>query len=99
MELPKRKNARLKDYDYSQNGAYFITICILDRCDILGAIVGNDAHIVPPTIELSQHGRIANQHIKNINEIYSDISIDKYYCGKPFNTTRHEHNPRNKELS
>ena len=28
MELSKRKDMRLKDYDYSQNGAYFITICV-----------------------------------------------------------------------
>jgi len=27
MDLPIRKNNRLKDYDYSQNGAYFVTIC------------------------------------------------------------------------
>ena len=25
-DLPKRKPTRLKNYDYSQNGAYFITI-------------------------------------------------------------------------
>ena len=38
MQLPKRKPARLKEYDYSQNGAYFITICthiIRDRNDYL----------------------------------------------------------------
>ena len=28
MDLPQSKNIRLKEYDYSQNGAYFITICI-----------------------------------------------------------------------
>ena len=27
-DLPKRKHIRLRDYDYSQNGAYFITICV-----------------------------------------------------------------------
>lgn len=27
MELPKRKPNRLKGYDYSKNGAYFVTIC------------------------------------------------------------------------
>ena len=25
MDLPKRKNIRLNDYNYSSNGAYFIT--------------------------------------------------------------------------
>ena len=30
-ELPKRKDNRLKNYDYSRAGAYFITICTKDR--------------------------------------------------------------------
>ena len=30
-ELPKRKQVRLKDYDYSGSGYYFITICTKDR--------------------------------------------------------------------
>ena len=29
--LPERKSLRLKDFDYSKNGAYFITICTKDR--------------------------------------------------------------------
>lgn len=39
-ELPVRKNIRLKDYDYSQNGCYFITMCVKDRHEMLGKIVG-----------------------------------------------------------
>ena len=37
-ELPKRKPNRLQNYDYSQNGAYFVTVCIKDRHEILGNI-------------------------------------------------------------
>ena len=36
MELPKRKQMRLKDYDYSQNGYYFVTICTKNRKNIFG---------------------------------------------------------------
>ena len=39
-ELPKRKDNRLKNHDYSRAGAYFITICTKDRCKILSHIVG-----------------------------------------------------------
>jgi len=35
LELSKRKDIRLKDYDYSQNGAYFLTICVKDRHNLL----------------------------------------------------------------
>ena len=38
-EYPIRKTNRLKNYDYSQNGAYFITMCIEDRHEILGKII------------------------------------------------------------
>ena len=47
MDLPQRKQNRLENYDYSQNGAYFITICVKDRKRLLSDIVGDDAHIVP----------------------------------------------------
>ncbi|MBQ9152038.1 MAG: hypothetical protein IJX72_07285, partial [Clostridia bacterium] len=38
-ELPKRKSTRLKNYDYSSTGVYFVTICIRDRKQILSEIV------------------------------------------------------------
>ena len=31
MDLPKRKPTRLRGYDYSSMGAYFLTICVKDR--------------------------------------------------------------------
>lgn len=48
MDLPKRKQTRLKGYDYSTPGAYFITICTKDRKELLSKIiVGDDEGIVP----------------------------------------------------
>ncbi|MCL1865131.1 MAG: hypothetical protein FWF73_04895 [Spirochaetes bacterium] len=38
--LTARKHNRLKDYDYSQNGVYFITICVKNKHEIFGHIVG-----------------------------------------------------------
>ena len=39
-ELPKRKDLRLKQYDYSSAGACFITICTQNRRCVLSRIVG-----------------------------------------------------------
>ena len=64
MEQKNRKRNRLEDYDYSQNGAYFITICTRDRRKILSEIVGDDAHIVP-----KPYGQIAEKYIRNVPEI------------------------------
>ena len=54
----------MEDYDYSQNGAYFITICTRERRKILSEIVGDDAHIVP-----KHYGQIAEKYICNVPEI------------------------------
>lgn len=77
MNLPKRKPARLKGYDYSQNGAYFITICVKDRKQLLSKIVGDDAHIVPQN-NLSKIGIICDKHINYINNKYKNATVDKY---------------------
>ena len=39
-ELPKRKRLRLENFDYSSQGAYFITICTHNRKNTLSHIVG-----------------------------------------------------------
>ena len=38
-KLPKRKGLRPQNFDYSTPGAYFVTICIRDRMNILSEIV------------------------------------------------------------
>ena len=77
MELPKRKSTRLKGHDYSTPGAYFITICTKDRKQILSRIVGDDAYIVPQN-RLSNYGFVCEKDIKNINDKYDDVVVDKY---------------------
>jgi putative transposase len=81
-KLPQRKPNRLKKYDYSQNGAYFITICTANRAKILSKIrpispiVGAD--IIRPFIELLPTGKITDDAMKNIPEIYAGTFIDNY---------------------
>lgn len=78
MELPKRKHPRLKNYDYSQNGCYFVTVCVKDRKNLLGTIpVGRDAHI-PPSVFPSNIGVIVDKYIKNIPSVYTGIIVDSY---------------------
>ena len=78
MELPKRKPTRLKAFDYSTPGAYFVTICTNGKKQILSRIaVGDDAHIVPKN-RLSQYGFICDKYIKNMNSKYEDVTVDKY---------------------
>lgn len=37
--MKTRKNIRLKEYDYSKNGYYFVTICTKDMLSLFGKIV------------------------------------------------------------
>ena len=64
MQMPQRKPNRIEDYDYSQNGAYFVTVCTQDRKRILSDIVGDDAHIVP-----KPYGQVVEKYIHNAPEI------------------------------
>ena len=63
-EPPRRRSPRLKEFDYAR-GWYFVTICTDKRREILGKVVGGDAHIAPHT-ELSAYGCIADEYIRRI---------------------------------
>ena len=62
---PQRKKNRLTGFDYSQPGAYFITVCTKDRKNVLSSIVGGDAHIAPYTV-LTQTGTVVEKYLRSI---------------------------------
>jgi len=76
MDFPKRKSTRLKYYDYSNSGYYFITICTHNKQKILCDFVGGGAHDAPK-IKLSAVGEIVEKYILSTNNI-TDITVDKY---------------------
>jgi len=78
MNLPKRKPNRLKNYDYSQNGGYFITFCTKDRAPILSSIVVGKAALRLPRVELTEYGRITETYIQNIPMVYPHILVENY---------------------
>jgi len=71
MDLPKRKPLRLKNYNYSQNGCYFLTICTQNRTCLFGNVTNGE-------MKLNKFGIIAQDNIKKIDTLYDDIFIDKY---------------------
>jgi len=77
MDLPKRKGTRLQNYDYSQNGACFVTICANNRKNLFGNIISGDV-LSPPKNILSPIGDIVNCEILNIEKHYNNIKVDKY---------------------
>lgn len=44
---PARRSPRLRDFDYAQPGAYFVTLCIERRLCLLGQIVEAEMRLCP----------------------------------------------------
>ena len=69
--MSRRKQMRLKDYDYSKEGAYFVTVCVNDRKCVLGEIVNG-------CMQLSLIGEIVNEYWNLIPSIYPNVYLDYY---------------------
>lgn len=70
-EKHHRRSIRLKGYDYSQSGLYFITICVLNRHCLFGEIE-NDEMI------LNEYGKIAATEWINTESIRDNIRLHEY---------------------
>ena len=58
---PLRKQNRLPEYDYHQQGAYFITICTKNHTELFGRLVGANSIRPPnPHEEQTKSGRITS---------------------------------------
>ena len=76
-EYPSRKHPRLKTYDYSSQGIYFITFCTYQREWILSNIVGR-GDLTPPLVELTDIGQIVDDMIQAISKHYPNVVVDNY---------------------
>jgi REP element-mobilizing transposase RayT len=77
MNLSKRKQIRIKNYDYSKNGAYFITICTANKEKILWSNRRGEL-CSPANIQLSNLGKIVDSEIEKLNFVYDAVNVDKY---------------------
>ena len=71
QSLKKRKSIRLLDYDYSQNGMYFVTICTQNRQCIFGDIKNGK-------MMLSDIGEITNNCWYGIPQHFSQASLHEF---------------------
>jgi len=69
--MTKRKPNRLKDYDYSQDGYYFVTICTKDRAELFGNVEDNE-------MVLNQYGRTAEGFWKKMPIHFGGVEIDEF---------------------
>ncbi len=65
-----RHSVRLKGYDYSSAGAYFITICAWNRECIFGEIIDGE-------IKLNDYGKAVQQEWMRTGDIRPNIELDE----------------------
>ncbi|MBQ7106208.1 MAG: transposase [Clostridia bacterium] len=75
MELSQRRPTRLRNYDYSNTGYYFVTICTHNRKNLLSNIIVGEGLPLP---QLTIQGEIANKYILLVSKKYPSVKIDKY---------------------
>jgi putative transposase len=71
LHSQRRRSIRLPGYDYSQNGAYFITICTQDRECLFGDIENGE-------MRMNERGRIAAETWEWLALQYDHVVLDEW---------------------
>jgi putative transposase len=66
-----RRSIRLKEYDYAQPGAYFVTVCTRDRECLFGHVVNGEMH-------LNDAGEIARRCWEDIPHHFPLVELDAF---------------------
>lgn len=69
--LQQRKPNRLKNFDYSLSGYYYVTVCTKDRQEYFGNIINNE-------MNLNDYGKIINKYWLEIPKHFENIELDEY---------------------
>jgi len=67
----RRRPLRLKDYDYRQEGAYFITICTHNRKCLLAKVIENE-------VRLNNWGRVVESEWRQTAILRPYVTLDVY---------------------
>lgn len=78
--IHRRKSIRLKGYDYSQAGLYFITVCTHNRVPLFGEIVDDQ-------IQFNESGIVADEEWRKTEHIRSNIVLHEFVIMPPITST------------
>ena len=69
--MHRRKSIRLKEYDYSREGAYFVTICTYGKVCVFGEVMEEE-------VRLNDVGLIVEEEWLRTKEIRPEIELDAF---------------------
>lgn len=70
-DIQQRRSIRLKGYDYSQTGYYFVTICTRNRECTLGNVVDGE-------MQLSKIGQLVQIVWNDLLKRFGNLELDKF---------------------
>lgn len=68
---PQRKSIRLKEYDYSFPGWYYLTICTYNRTNLFGKVINGK-------MMLNDSGKIVEEEWLKTKQIRTNVNLDNY---------------------
>jgi REP-associated tyrosine transposase len=71
-----RRSPRLSDYDYSQEGAYFVTVCVQGRLCLFGEVVDGNMRFNPA-------GQMIGKWWGELERKFPSVKIDEYFVVMP----------------
>ena len=71
LNNPLRRSLRLHNFDYTQEGGYFITLCTAVRLPLFGAVVGDQ-------VVLSQIGKIVECEWLRSEVVRREVVLDEF---------------------
>ena len=70
-KVKKRKSIRLKNFNYANAGAYFVTICSQDMVFLFGECVDGN-------VELNAPGEMISRVWEEVPEYFEDVQLDEF---------------------
>lgn len=68
-----RRSLRLRDYDYAQAGAYFVTVCTQNRACLFGEVADGQ-------MTMNDAGRMVERWFEQLPDKFPDIECDAFVC-------------------
>ena len=68
---PRRRSTRLRGYDYSQSGAYFVTVCVQNRQSVFGKVTNG-------RMMLSGAGRMVEEEWLKTPAVRPQVQLDEF---------------------